>query len=77
LFDNAELRVPCGNCSRETKKTVAWLKTHESFTCSCGTRTEIDARKFVRELQKVDKALDDLKRELERFGPEYPKRVSG
>jgi hypothetical protein len=68
MFDNAELRIPCGSCSRETTKTVAWLKTLESFICACGTRTEIDARHFVRELRKVDKVLYDLNRQLERFG---------
>lgn len=68
MFDNAEIPIECANCGRKTKKTVAWLKNHTDFTCSCGTRITIDASQFIREMKKVDKSIDDLKRTLKRFG---------
>lgn len=68
MFANAEIEIPCSNCSRKTKKTVAWLKNNKALVCGCGTRIEIDASQFNREMKKVQKSVDDLKRTLKRFG---------
>jgi lysyl-tRNA synthetase class I len=62
MFDNAELSVPCSHCGQKTTQTVAWLKTRQRFSCACGAHTEIDARQFVEDLQKLNHAVEDLKR---------------
>jgi hypothetical protein len=68
MFDSAQIEIPCSQCGRKTKKTVGWLKTNSTLTCSCGTRISIDASQFRRELGNIDKAVNDLKRTFKRFG---------
>lgn len=68
MFEKAELPIQCSKCGRKTKKTVAWLKSNRSLTCGCGARVDIDASQFNRKMKKVDKAVDDFKRSLKRFG---------
>ena len=68
MFEKAEFPIKCGKCGRVTKKTVAWLKHGTGFTCGCGTRIDVDANQFNREMRKVDKSIDDFKRALKRFG---------
>lgn len=68
MFDKAEIEIPCAGCGSKTKKTVAWLKRNKTLTCACGAVVNIDADQIRREMHKVEKALDQLKRTLKRFG---------
>ncbi len=61
LLDSTELALPCHNCSRETKKRIAWIKAHQEFTCACGATNRFDAKQLVRDIAKVDAALKALK----------------
>lgn len=65
MFEKAELPIPCVNCGNKTKKTVAWLKSHKTFTCGCGAT--VDASPFVGSIKQANKAVDDFKRSLKRF----------
>lgn len=65
LFDDENMDVPCGKCGHNMKTSVATLKRNPLLTCSsCGTQTQIDAKQFKGELDKVDRALADLKRKF-------------
>lgn len=62
-FDSQKMDVPCQKCGHKMSQTVATLKRNPLLTCSrCGTQTQIKADQLRRELDKVDRALDDLKR---------------
>lgn len=71
MFRDLKIGIPCGNCGRETEKTVTWLKHNAEFTCACGTLVKVDASQFNREMQKVDKAFDDLNRTLKRVSRQF------
>ena len=64
IFDSEKLAITCKNCGRETKKTIAWLKTHDQFTCKCGTLTRLDKSEFTGNLRKADEAIAAFKRKI-------------
>ena len=64
MFDDSKINLTCGDCGKKHPKTVAWIKTHREFTCSCGTRTKIEAGQFVAGLKQADKARDEFRRKL-------------
>lgn len=68
LFDAASLEIPCENCGRKTKQTIGWIKTHEQFTCPCGTVINLKADQFRRELAAAEAALVCFQRALQKPG---------
>ena len=60
LLDGSEIEILCENCRRKTKKTIGWIKTHNKFTCGCGTEITLDANQFRSEIAKVERSLADL-----------------
>jgi len=67
MFDTAEIEIKCPKCGTKAKKTIGWLKTHNSMVCRCGTTIQFDKSKFTGPLKKVEKSLDDLKRSFKRL----------
>ncbi len=62
-FDDQKMDVPCQKCGHKMPQTIATLKRNPLLTCShCGKQTQVKADDLKRELDKVDRALDDLKR---------------
>lgn len=71
VLDGVEIDLPCPSCKRGTKRTVAWAtanngRTHECRWC--GASVQVDSSQATRELGKVNRAFDDLKRTLGRLG---------
>jgi len=72
VFDKAKLGIPCPKCGHETKKTIAWIKSHVEMTCSgCGSAVTLDSSKLEKGLGRVEKQIDGLKRKLSRLGERY------
>jgi hypothetical protein len=67
LFDNAEIEIPCENCSHKTKKTIGWVKTHNKLICRCGTEITLDTKQFKAEIAKVESSIDDFEKTLKKF----------
>jgi lysyl-tRNA synthetase class I len=67
ILDSAEIEIPCENCGRKTKKSIGWIKNHSHFTCDCGTHIILDASKFKGEISKVDRAIGDLQRTIDKI----------
>lgn len=65
ILDTATIPIPCSKCGRKTDKTIGWLKSHNKFSCACGTEVEVDVSQFRGEIAKADRAAADLKRKLE------------
>ena len=64
-FDDQKLDVPCQKCGHKMRASVATLKRNPLLTCSsCGTQTQVHADQFKSDLNKVDRALADLKRKF-------------
>jgi transposase-like protein len=58
MFDSATINIPCPECSRKTSKTIGWIKSHNSMTCSgCGASITLDKKDLLRGLQQVDKSI--------------------
>ena len=68
FLDNQVIDFPCPKCGRKHPKTVGWLKANRQLVCSCGANITIDNSDFVAGVAGVDKAMDDLKRQLKNFG---------
>ena len=63
MFDNQTLDVTCPRCGKQVKKTVAWIKSHNEFTCSgCRNRVELDRDQFLDGLAMAEKTLRDFAR---------------
>lgn len=69
ILDDQTIDFPCPKCGHKHRKTVAWLKANRHLTCSrCAANIAIDNSNFVSGIQKVDKAMDDLRRTLRSLG---------
>lgn len=72
LFDDAEIEIACPGCGHKQKKTVRWLSNEKSFTCpGCRERVTLDNDELRRDMRKVDKAADDLKRQIARLNKSF------
>ncbi|WP_043316611.1 hypothetical protein [Microbulbifer sp. HZ11] len=60
VFNDAEISVPCPQCSHETVKTIGWLKTQNQLTCLCGATIMVDAKEALSEIRQAEKELADL-----------------
>jgi DNA-directed RNA polymerase subunit RPC12/RpoP len=54
MFDNQSIDIPCPGCGHKTRKTIAWLKSHRHYTCRCGSRIDLDTKKFVGPLKLAE-----------------------
>jgi len=68
FLDAIEIEIPCENCSRKIKKSIGWIKSHQEFTCPCGTTIVLKTDQVRREIAKVERSLDGFKRSLEKIG---------
>lgn len=68
FIDSQEIDIPCENCSRKTKKSIGWIKSHNDFTCACGAHIKIDANKFKTEIANVDRSIASLQKSLKNIG---------
>lgn len=64
LLDDQTVGIPCEKCSRETPKSIGWIKTHSKFTCACGTVINIDASQFRGQIAEAERALRDLEKTI-------------
>lgn len=69
VFDKAELEgVKCPN-GNPLHVTLAQGRPSATIRCPrCGGTVTIDGRQGDQELRKVDRAMDDLKRTISKFG---------
>lgn len=69
VFDERELPVTCPGCGHKHVKTVRWLRDHQEITCAgCGKRIEIDNAQMREGFDKVDGAMDRLRKSFSRLG---------
>lgn len=61
ILDDFEIELACPGCSKNIKKRLAWFK--RDFTCPhCGA--VFKTAQFAREIQKVEKSIADLQRQI-------------
>jgi len=68
FLDNTEIEIPCEKCGRKTKKSIGWIKSNSSFSCSCGTRIHLNTSQFKGEIAKAERSFGNLERTLKNFG---------
>lgn len=51
MNNNTIIKIPCPACGQETKQSVGWLKSNDSFTCICGKTTRFEGEEIVRNAQ--------------------------
>ena len=67
LDESTPIDIPCPKCGHKLTKSIRELKTNTKFACpKCGQG--FDSADFKAEIQKVDKAIDDLKRQIGKLG---------
>ena len=66
--DDVQFELECENCGAKTKKSIAWAKDHDEFTCECGTLIPVDASKYRKELAKTESASDGFQGLVEKLG---------
>lgn len=72
ILDDASIDIPCPQCGKETSKSIGWIKANQEFACpGCGNTIRLDSEAAIRELQKADNALDDLRAALKNFGKRH------
>ena len=45
-MDNLEMENPCVYCGRKNRKSIAWMKAENQFTCGCGTVIAVNMAQF-------------------------------
>jgi hypothetical protein len=68
FLDDAEIEIPCENCSHITKKTIRWIKNNQKFTCICGTIINLDSEQFKTGIAEVDSSIAKLDEVFKNFG---------
>ena len=68
FLDDLPIPLTCPKCSRETKKTIGWVNTHNEFTCSCGAVITLDTSKFKLGIAKGNAAVKGLQDAVKRIG---------
>lgn len=58
------IKIHCSKCSKKHSKTVALLKSHRQFACSCGTNIRVGPSKFLGPLKKVEQELANISRKI-------------
>ena len=46
ILDGQEIEIPCENCKRNHKKTIAWIKRNSRISCGCGTEVNLESDQF-------------------------------
>jgi hypothetical protein len=68
-FRDVDIEFPCPNCSHKLKRTAGRIEQDPLVTCpKCHNSVKLEASQFRQEMTKVDRAMDDLYRRIERFG---------
>jgi hypothetical protein len=57
LDDDAAVPFSCPACGDKIEKTVDWLKLNEQMICNCGNRINVDAKKVIAGIEKVERLL--------------------
>ena len=60
FFDDREIAISCRKCGRDTRKSIAWVKANEQFTCVCGTNFALDDDEFVRGLADIEASIGSM-----------------
>lgn len=63
-LDRETIDIPCPECGHKNRKSVGWLKSHKQFTCAGCRKVTIETSNFGKEMRKVDTALSDLTKRL-------------
>ena len=65
LFDDQEIDIACPRCSRQTPKTVRWIKAHEEFVCpGCGEIVPVESARFLGGLGEVAASVERVRQRL-------------
>lgn len=64
IFDKQSISIPCPKCGVNRTETLGWIKSHDSFVCSCGVTINLDKKDFVRSLDEIDRELANIPREI-------------
>ena len=68
IFDNTPIQIPCPKCGHKTSMTIGQAKKNPEFVCQCGTTVVLESSGLRSGVSSADKALEDFKRSLKRFG---------
>lgn len=65
VLDSHRIELPCPHCGHKIGKTLAQLKAqHGPITCRCGQSFNLDKAEFLKELNKAEESIAQLKRSL-------------
>lgn len=61
LLETVEAEVVCGQCGNKTKRTIAWLKTNDTYDCPvCGAATDLRTEEWTAKIQGYIDACNDF-----------------
>jgi transcription elongation factor Elf1 len=69
MFENKTFGLPCPKCGHKTKKTLAWIKANDEFTCDgCGGVVRTDKEKLLAGIDELESGISKARKGLARFG---------
>lgn len=69
VVDNARIELACPHCRHKIPETIGKLKGNPQLTCpSCRKSFLVDANQLRTAAQKVEKAMAEIQRSLQRLG---------
>lgn len=60
ILDAIEVEIRCQACGKTHRKSVAWLKAHAEFRCTCRAFHTLDTDDFRRQLASAERAAARL-----------------
>lgn len=68
IFDDKKITITCPGCGKAFDESIGRLKTNPDLTCpGCGKVVHVEGNAGAA-IQKVDKAVADLRKTLGKFG---------
>jgi transcription elongation factor Elf1 len=68
-FGDHKLTLKCRKCGHQSQQTITRLETSPDIKCpSCGVITHYDAKSLRDGMREADRALDDFRKAVEKFG---------
>lgn len=57
MFDDQSISITCRSCGKETRKKLAWLKTHDKLVCpGCKAVIRLEAKKALAAIDRAEKS---------------------
>jgi len=60
MFENQTIDLTCTKCNTKHSKKIGWIKSHNQFTCSCGTIIRVDSKDLHKKIGDIERSFKNI-----------------